>query len=556
VPVFMVGVCFTFLRGYLFGYAGEKLVKRLRNNLFAAVVSQEIGFFDQNKTGELLNRFSSDTTLIQHATTVTFAMIVRFSMQILGGSFVLLFISWKLCFVMLCPVPLIGVAGYFYSKWMRRVSSVMQDTLANTMDSAEESISGIRHVRAFGKEDTELAKYGSFVEVSFQQGRIMASTLSVLQGGSELSTYIVIILVIWYGVVLMLSGELSEGKLTSFLLYALTVAHAIGAFSNHFGDMLRALGASERVFELIDRESKMCITGGDIPYSVEGTVKFSRVSFSYPSRPEVQVLHELDLVLRPGEVLAMVGSSGSGKSSIAQLILRLYDVDSGVITLDDKDLRTLDPRWLRSQVGFVSQDPMLFSCSIRDNIAYGKPEADDMEVCDAARNANIHDFILSLPNKYDTLCGERGARLSGGQKQRVAIARALLKNPKILIFDEATSALDSESEYAVQVAMERVIKGRTVLIIAHRLSTVSKAKNIVVMEDGRIVEMGTHSELLGREGVYQRLVERQLQNDAPLNVKVINENDDEHEHGHDREHHHDHQHNHHHGDHDHDDIHV
>jgi len=405
----------------------------------------------------------------------------------------------------------------------------MQDTLANTMDAAEESISGVRHVRAFGKEDTELLKYGNFVEVSFHQGKKLASTLSVLQGGSEFSTYIVIILVIWYGVLLMLSGELSQGMLTSFLLYALTVAHAIGAWSNHVGDMLRALGASERVFELMDRETKMPITGGETMWSVEGTVKFSAVCFSYPSRPDIQVLHDLDLVLRPGEVVAMVGSSGSGKSSIAQLILRLYDVDSGVISLDGVDVRSLDPRWLRSQVGFVSQDPVLFSCSIKDNISYGKPEASDNEIDDAARNANIYDFIMSLPNKYDTLCGERGARLSGGQKQRVAIARALLKNPKILIFDEATSALDSESEHAVQVAMERVVKGRTVLIIAHRLSTVSKAKTIVVMAGGRVVEMGTHVELLSRGGTYQRLVERQLQNDAPLNVKIIDEEEEEEE---------------------------
>jgi ATP-binding cassette subfamily B protein len=279
------------------------------------------------------------------------------------------------------------------------------------------------------------------------------------------------------------------------------------------GDMSRALGASERVFELIDRTPAMNISGGRTLSSVKGKLQFVNVTFAYPSRRDVQILDSFSLTFKPGEVVAIVGPSGSGKTTLAHLILRLYDTDYGMVTLDDADIRDLDPRWLRDTIGFVSQDPFLFATTIRENIAYGNPSASMLQVERAARDANIHEFILSLPDQYDTMCGERGARLSGGQKQRIAIARALLKEPKILIFDEATSALDSESEFLVQQAIERVVQGRTVVLIAHRLSTVRRADVILVMEGGKVIESGTHEELFARGGAYFKLVNRQLQND-------------------------------------------
>jgi ATP-binding cassette subfamily B protein len=316
--------------------------------------------------------------------------------------------------------------------------------------------------------------------------------------------------VLWYGGRLVLSGSLSVGGLMAFLVYSMFVAFALGALTELWADFMRASGASERVFELLDRTPAIPASGGERLAHTQGRVQLQEVRFTYPTRPDLPVLQGIDLTIEPGEVVAIVGPSGAGKSTIASMLARLYDPQSGRILLDGKDLKELDPEWLRLQIGVVAQEPLLFSSSISDNIRYGKAGASPAEVEAAARAANAHDFIIRFPEGYNTLVGERGVQLSGGQKQRVAIARAVLKDPRLLILDEATSALDAESEHLVKDALERLMKGRTTLIIAHRLSTVMGADRVLVLEGGKIVQSGSHSVLMGQDGLYRRLVERQF----------------------------------------------
>ena len=352
-----------------------------------------------------------------------------------------------------------------------------------------------------------------------------AQASAVFQGVVGFAAYGAIAAVLWYGGILVLRKEMQVGDLTAFILYTLTVAFAFGAVSDLWGDFMRAAGASERLFELLDREPKLHSGQQKLP-SVRGEVALQNVYFTYPARPDMQVLKGLSLTLQAGEVVAVVGYSGAGKSTIAQLLSRFYDPQEGQVLLDGVDLRTLEQHWLREQVGVVSQEPILFATSIADNIRYGRTTATQAEVEAAAKAANAHSFIASFPDGYQTLVGERGVRLSGGQKQRVAIARAILKDPRLLVLDEATSALDAESEALVQQALDRLMHGRTTLIIAHRLSTVLTADRVVVLDAGKVAETGTHDELLAHGGIYRKLVERQFaQNPDALLPKATAHND-------------------------------
>eukprot|EP00761_Pharyngomonas_kirbyi_P014225 gb/GECH01014255.1/.p1 GENE.gb/GECH01014255.1/~~gb/GECH01014255.1/.p1 ORF type:complete len:691 (+),score=192.87 gb/GECH01014255.1/:1-2073(+) len=512
--IFFVQSIFVFMRNYLFTLAGERIVAYLRKALFEHVVIQEIGFFDLTKTGDLVNRLSSDTTALENAVTVNLSMGLRYTVQVIGSIIVLFVLSWRLCLVMITIIPVIIIAAVIYGSFVKRLSKRVQDALALASDVATESIGNIRTVRAFGQERKQSAEYNERVETSYQKAKKLALANGVFMGSMMFAANMCIVSVVWYGGSLVIDGNISPGELASFLIYTLYVGMGLGGIASLWFDIMKALGATERIFRIIRREPKIKIEGGEtIPFDqFQGKINFDQVSFHYPSRPDTAVLNKISLQLDPGQTLALVGPSGAGKSTVAGLIQRLYDPSHGSVQIDHNDLRVLDPQWFRGKMAIVSQEPALFATSIRDNIAYGNPNATLDQIQHVAKKANAHDFIEAFPNGYETMVGERGVRLSGGQKQRVAIARALLIDPKILLLDEATSALDAESEFLVQQALERLMNGRTVLIIAHRLSTVKSADLVAVMQDGELRELGTHDHLIEQGGLYHQLVERQLTN--------------------------------------------
>lgn len=508
--VFALGGLATALRSYWFTVAGERVVARLRDQLYAAVIHREIAFFDERRTGELTNRLSSDTTVLQNAVTVNLSMALRYALQALGAIVILMWTSWQLTFVMLAVVPVVVIAAAVYGRLIRKVSRKVQDALAQASEVAEETIAGVRTVRAFAREEAEIKRYETRVLESFHLAKYRALLGSLFSGGVSFAGYGAIAAVLWYGGILLSEGTLSFGTLTSFLLYTFMVAFSIGALSGLWSDFARAAGASSRVFKLLDERVAMQTEPGRKPAATKGEVRFDNVDFSYPSRAETLVLRNLSFFLEPGEAVALVGPSGSGKSTVAALLSRLYEPQSGTLFLDGDAFHELDASWLRRQVGVVSQEPILFATSIKENIRYGREEANAEEIEAAARAANAHGFISDFADGYETTVGERGVRLSGGQKQRVAIARALIKDPKILILDEATSALDANTEHLVKEALERLMVGRTTLIIAHRLSTVQQADRVMVLDHGALVEQGRHQDLIEQNGLYRRLVEHQF----------------------------------------------
>jgi len=510
VGVFLLQGVAMALRYYLFTTAGERVVTQLRQDLFKSLMSQEVGFFDERKTGELTNRLSSDTTVLQNTVSVNISMALRNAAQAVGGIALLLYTSPVLTALMLAIVPAVAVGAVSYGRKVRGLSKEAQDALAAANEVAEESLSGIRTVRSFAAERHEVERYQSATERAYDVARRRIKQSSYFLAGASSAGYLSSAVVLWYGGRLVLDGKMTVGNLTSFLIYSLMVAVALGALADLWADFMRASGAAERVFELTDRKPAIPSSGGERLAHVRGHVEFKDVRFAYPTRQDVPVLKGIHLDVAPGEVVAIVGPSGAGKSTIAALLARMYDPQEGHVLLDGQKLNGLDTEWLRQQVGTVAQEPMLFASSIADNIRYGRPAASDEEVEAAARAANAHDFVSRFPEGYRTLVGERGVQLSGGQKQRIAIARAVLKDPRLLVLDEATSALDAESEHLVQEALERLMQGRTTLIIAHRLSTVVGADRVVVMEGGQVVQSGDHTTLMGQDGLYRRLVERQF----------------------------------------------
>ena len=507
--VFAVMGLATAMRAYLFTVAGERVVMRLRQTLFTSLVGQEVGFFDANRTGELTNRLASDTTVLQNTVTVNVSMGLRYLLSVLGAITILMWQSWRLTLLMLAVVPVVALGAAFYGRALRRISKQVQDALAVATAVAEESLSGIRTVRAFAREQAESTRYAEAVNVSYELARRRAALGATFQGVVSFAGYSAIGIVLWYGGLLLLEGQMTMGDLTSFLLYTFTVAFSLAALSGLYEDFSRSIGASSRVFELIDRQPQVA-SGALRLEEVKGAVALEDVRFAYPTRPDAPVLQGMTFNIQQGEVVALVGPSGSGKSTVAALLSRFYDPQQGRLTLDGEPLETLDADWLREQVGVVSQEPILFATSIFDNIRYGQLAATREDIIAAARAANAHEFITAFPEGYDTMVGERGVRLSGGQKQRVAIARAILKDPRVLVLDEATSALDAESEHLVQEALERLMSGRSTMIIAHRLSTVRDADRVLVLSDGQIVQAGPHDELIKEDGLYRRLVERQF----------------------------------------------
>ncbi|CAN9503487.1 unnamed protein product [Ophioblennius macclurei] len=513
----LYGVQGLLTTGYivLLSRVGERVAADMRKTLFSSLLRQDVTFFDHNKTGQLVNRLTADIQEFKSSFKLVVSQGLRSLTQTVGCFVSLYIISPKLTGLTMVVLPCLVGAGAVIGSFLRKLSRLAQEQVSVATGVADEALGNVRTVKAFAMEERELQLYSAEVEKSCELNENLGTGIAIFQGLSNIALNCIVLGTIFAGGTLISSNEMSPGDLMSFLVASQTVQRSLASISILFGQVVRGISSGARVFEYLSVEPTIQLAGGGrIPFhSLTGRVDFMNVSFSYPTRPGQEVLKRFHLTLPPCKTVAIVGESGGGKSTVASLLERFYDPTGGVIMLDGLDIRTLDLRWLRGDViGFINQEPVLFACSVMENIRFGKPEASDAEVVEAAKQANAHGFITSFPDGYRTVVGERGATLSGGQKQRIAIARALVKNPSVLVLDEATSALDAESERVVQEALDRATRGRTVLIIAHRLSTVQGADLICVMSNGRVVEAGTHLELLSKGGLYSDLIRRQRSN--------------------------------------------
>jgi ATP-binding cassette, subfamily B, bacterial len=510
LAILLIQSIFSFFRVWLFAKVSERSMRDIRISLYKQLVQLPMTFFDKRRTGELISRITSDVGQLQDTFSTTLAELFRQVITLIAGVVFLFVTTPKLTLFMLASFPVLVIIAMVFGKYIRTLSKQTQDELASANVIVEETLQSIITVKSFSGEEFESKRYSAglnrVVNIALKaagfRGAFISFIIFALFGG--------IVAVMWYGASLVASGEMSVGDLVSFVLYTTFIGGSIAGLGDIYSQVQKAIGASERIIEILE-ESPEVSTADYQKVPVAGKIEFSKVGFSYPTRPEMEVLKQINFNIAPGEKVALAGHSGAGKSTIIQLLLKFYEVNKGSILVDERPLNDWNLKQIRASIGIVPQEVLLFGGSIKENIAYAKPDASEEEIIEAAKKANAWQFISKFPEGLETTVGERGVKLSGGQRQRVAIARAILKNPAILILDEATSSLDAESEHLVQEALDELMKGRTTIIIAHRLATIRKVDKIYVLKDGEIVEEGNHEQLSHKEnGFYANLVKLQF----------------------------------------------
>ncbi|WP_084566942.1 ABC transporter transmembrane domain-containing protein [Congregibacter litoralis] len=504
----------TFFRFYLVSWLGERISADLRSAVFRNIVRLHPGFFEENRSGEIMSRLTADTTVLQTIIGSSMSMALRSTLTLSGAVIMMLVTNFKLTLFIVATVPLVLLPVMIFGRRVRKLSSSSQDSVASVGSYAGEIIQNIRTVQGFNREAAESEAFDAEVEKAFviarsrvrQRALLIAFAIIILSGG--------MIAMMYSGGRDVISGAMTGGELAAFMFYAVMVGTGFATLSEVWGDVQRAAGATERLLELVETDSALPDTGDRESISQNPNLELRNVSFSYPSRPDTLALNNISLHIEAGKSLALVGPSGAGKTTLFELLQRFYDPQSGALLLDGIDLREMSLEQLRTHLAIVPQQPTLFSADVRYNIAYGNPDASDAEIQAAAQRAHAHEFIEALPEGYSSFLGEQGVRLSGGQRQRIALARAMLTDPKVLLLDEATSALDAESEYQVQQAISELMHERTTVIIAHRLATIRDADCIAVLDEGKVVATGTHDELLGSSELYARLAKLQFRNEA------------------------------------------